>query len=93
MIVVVVINCFFLGLEGNYFSQAVIENLEITNTFFNVIYILEFFVKIVGLGAVEYFTDFDNYLDLIVTGFSILDFVVLSNKTYKEINDCKKYII
>ncbi len=61
-------------LEGNYFDPETWEAIDESNLFFNAIYILEFIFKIIGLGVIAYFTDFNHYLDFSIVALCILDF-------------------
>ncbi len=78
MIFVIASNSFFLALEGNYFAPEVFIQIEQTNSFFNAVYMLEFVLKIIGIGVIAYFTDYNNYLDFLIVAFSALDFALLA---------------
>ena len=68
-----------MSLEGNYFDSETWFKIDSTNQFFNAVYILEFIIKIVGLGAKTYFIDFNNVLDFIIVCLCILDFAYLAD--------------
>jgi len=78
MITVIFVNSIILSLEGNFFTPETYSKLDLGNTFFNAVYLLEFLLKIIGLGVIGYFSDFNNYLDLLIVAFSALDFALLS---------------
>ena len=78
MIFVICANTFILALEGNYFEPDTFTKIEQSNTFFNALYLLEFLVKIIGIGITGYFTDLNNYLDLLIVALSVLDFALLA---------------
>jgi len=76
--VIIILNCFQMSLEGNYFSQSTWETIDKTNAFFNAVYIFEFIIKIIGVGVKKYFKDINNYIDFIVVGLSVMDFALMA---------------
>jgi len=76
---IVIVNSFFMALDGNILKPEVLENLNVTYYIFNSIFILEYIVKFIGLGGIIYYSDPFTYLDTLIIGFALTDFCLPSN--------------
>lgn len=80
---VVLINAFFMALDGNLLLPDEFNNLEFSKYIFNSIFIFEFTVKIIGIGPVLYFSEFFSYLDIIIFIFALIDVFTLEDDQSK----------
>ena len=85
IILVVIINSFFMALDGNLFRPEVFKKLNISNYVFNGIFIAEYILKFIGLGPIVYYSDAFTYLDTLIIAFAILDMASGSNGSGEEI--------
>ena len=76
---VVMINSFFLALDGNLLKPEISNKLNIGNYVFNMIFIFEYVVKFIGLGPLVYYSDAFAYLDTVIICFGILDMATPGN--------------
>ena len=81
---IVVVNSFFMALDGNLLKPENLERLNITYYIFNSIFILEYILKFIGLGGIIYYSDPFTYLDTLIIGFAIIDFCLPSNVEGEE---------
>ena len=70
---VVLINSVFMAIDGNIIKPEVLNSLNVSNYVFNVVYMLEYVVKFIGLGPIVYYSDAFTYLDTFIIVFSIID--------------------
>ena len=79
ILVVIVINCIFMALSNPRLNSD--ENdeyyIEIGSYFFNIIFVVEMILKLIGYGPVKYFGDRWNMLDFIVAIVCLLDLLSL----------------
>ena len=73
IIFVVIINAFFMAIDGNLLRPEQLESVNFTKYVFNAIYIAEFLVKIIGLGPLLYFSEVFNYLDITIIISAIVE--------------------
>ena len=76
---IVIINSFFLALDGNIFMPETLDKLNISNYIFNGIFIFEYIIKFIGLGPIVYYSDPFTFLDTIIICFAIVDIVTPNN--------------
>ena len=76
---VVIINSFFMALDGNLLKPEVLERMNISYYIFNAIFILEYIVKFIGLSPIIYYSDLFTYIDTFIIGLAITDYVLPSN--------------
>lgn len=69
---VIAINVFFMSLYHYDMDSELNDSLEISNYIFVVIYIIEFLLKIIGLGGRYYFASSWNKFDFVILVFGIL---------------------
>jgi len=70
---VIIMNTFYLMLEGNYFDTSFYQTISPLGQFFNIIYILEALIKLIGLRVVGYFKNTQNILDIVIVGICFLE--------------------
>ena len=75
---VVIINSFFMALDGNLLKPETLNRMNISYYIFNSIFIMEYIVKFIGLGPLIYFADPFTYLDTFIIGLAITDYVLPS---------------
>ncbi len=85
IILVVIINSFFMALDGNLFRPEVYKKLNISSYVFNSIFFAEYIIKFIGLGPIVYYSDAFTYLDTLIIAFAIVDMVGGSDSTDDEI--------
>ena len=82
ILALVIINSLFLALEGNFLKAEYLGNLTILNSAFNIIFIFEFIVKILGLTPILYYSDGFSYLDTVIIGFTIIDMAIPGDSSF-----------
>ena len=93
---VVVINSFFLALDGNLLKPETLDNVNISNYIFNSIFILEYIVKFIGLGPLIYYADLFTYLDTLIIGLAISDYafrVIRLTKILRRLKSMRLIIV
>jgi len=65
---VVIINSFFMALDGNLLKPEILDRMNISYYVFNSIFIMEYLVKFIGLGPFIYYADPFNFLDTFIIG-------------------------
>ena len=76
---IVMINSIFMALDGNFLKPETLNKLNIGNSIFNSIFILEYVVKFIGLTPLVYFSDAFTYLDTLIIIFAVVDMVTPNN--------------
>ena len=89
---IVIINSFFLAVDGNILKPEILEKLNITYYIFNSIFILEYVVKFIGLGPLIYYSDPFTYLDTLIIGFAIMDYVLPSDSEEEEKSQSQNFV-
>ena len=92
IISIVLINSFFLGLDGNYLKPETLNKLNISNYIFNGIFIFEYIIKFIGLTPLVYFSDAFTFLDTVIICFAIVDMASSDNNDIDEIVGAKKSV-
>ena len=75
---VVIINSFFMSLDGNLLKPEILDNMNVSYYVFNAIFIMEYIVKFIGLGPLIYYADPFTYLDTFIIGLAITDYALPS---------------
>ena len=81
---VVIVNSFFMALDGNLLKPETLDRMNIYNYVFNSIFIAEYVVKFIGLGPLIYFADPFSYLDTFIIGLAITDYTLPSEVEGEE---------
>ena len=81
---VVIVNSFFMALDGNLLKPETLDRMNIYNYVFNSIFIAEYVVKFIGLGPLIYFSDPFSYLDTFIIGLAITDYTLPSEVEGEE---------
>jgi len=87
ILAMIIANTLIMSLEGNYFDPETWFKIDSTNLFFNAVYIVEFVMKIIGLGVGLYFSDFNNVLDFVIVCLCVIDFSVYGKEEYDQITE------
>ena len=82
ILALVIINSLFLALEGNFLKAEYLGNLTLINSVFNLIFIFEFIVKILGLTPILYYSDGFSYLDTFIIAFTIVDMAIPGDSSF-----------
>ena len=90
VLLVVVVNSFFMAIDGNILKPETLNSLNKSNYFFNAVYMFEYFVKFIGLGPIVYYSDAFTYLDTFIIVFSIIDMASPSDDDTDTIQGGKK---
>ena len=72
---IVILNSLLLAVEGNLLRPEYLLNVKYLNFAFNMIYILEYIIKFVGLTPIIYYSDAFSFLDTIIIVFTVFDLV------------------
>jgi Ion transport protein len=69
---IVTANSVILSFSGNLFDESYGSTFELINDIFTYTFLLEFIVKIIGIGIKEYYFDITNFVDfsVLVIGFT-----------------------
>ena len=70
---IVILNSIILSLEGNLLRPEYLLNVKYLNIAFNLIFLLEYIIKFVGLTPLVYYSDAFSYLDTAIIAFTIID--------------------
>ena len=70
---VIIINTMLLMLEGNYFDKYVFVIFSKISITFNIIFILEFIIRVIAYRIVGYFLDIQNMFDTLIVCFCIIE--------------------
>ena len=70
-----------MSLEGNLLSYEALQQIQKFNFYFNLIFIFEYSVKIIGLGVTEYYSDILNYLDFFIVIFGVVEMATESTSS------------
>ena len=89
---VVIINSFFMALDGNLLKPEILENMNISYYVFNAIFIMEYCVKFIGLSPLVYYSDPFTYLDTFIIGLAISDYVLPSNTEGSDQSGSQNYL-
>ena len=89
---VVIINSFFMALDGNLLKPEVLNRTNVSYYIFNGIFILEYIVKFIGLSPLIYFSDPFTYLDTFIIGLAITDYILPSNVEGEENSGDQSYV-
>ena len=89
---VVIVNSFFMALDGNLLKPETLDRMNISYYVFNSIFILEYIVKFIGLGPLIYFADPFTYLDTFIIGLAITDYVLPSEVEGEENSGDQSYV-
>ena len=81
IIFIVILNAIFMSLEGNLLSYEALQQIQKFNFYFNLIFIFEYSVKIIGLGVTEYYSDILNYLDFFIVIFGVVEMATESTSS------------
>ena len=81
---IVIVNSFFMALDGNLLKPEVLDKMNISYYAFNSIFFSEYIVKFIGLGPIVYYSDPFTYLDTIIIAFAIMDFIIPSQVEGQE---------
>ena len=84
VLIVVVINSFFMALDGNMLTPETLDKMNISNYVFNAIFILEYLVKFIGLSPLVYYSDPFTYIDTFIIGLAIADYTLPSQVQGEE---------
>ena len=76
---VVIINSFFMALDGNLLKPETLERMNVSYYVFNSIFILEYCVKFIGLSPLVYYSDPFTYIDTFIIGLAISDYVLIAS--------------
>ncbi len=72
LILIVIANSVVLSLYGDVMIERQSE-LESLNDIFTYLFLVEFLLKLIGLGITEYLTDNSNYIDMMVVISGLID--------------------
>ena len=72
LILIVIANSIVLSLHGDVMIERQ-SQLESLNDIFTYLFLVEFLLKIIGLGITEYLTDISNYIDMMVVISGLID--------------------
>ena len=89
---VVIINSFFMALDGNYLKPETLEKMNVSYYVFNSIFILEYCVKFIGLSPLVYYSDPFTYIDTFIIGLAISDYVFIANPQESDQNGTFNYV-
>ena len=89
---VVIINSFFMALDGNLLKPEILENMNISYYVFNAIFIMEYCVKFIGLSPLVYYSDPFTYIDTFIIGLAISDYVLPSSVEGAEQSETQNYV-
>ena len=90
VLAVVVVNSVFMAIDGNILKPEILNKLNLSNYFFNAVYMFEYLVKFIGLGPIVYYSDPFTYLDTFIIAFSIIDMASTSDDDTDSIQGAKK---
>jgi hypothetical protein len=77
MMLCTVSNTIFLTLDS-YPKRDIGNYVELINEYYTIIFVIEFFMKLLGLGIKGYFLDAFNILDCSIVVISVVD-IIISN--------------
>lgn len=89
IIFIVLINAIIMALDGNLLLPEQLADFDFTNNVFRVIFIIEFVIKILGMGPLLYFAEMFNYIDFIIVVFGIVEIVTENDSNSSTINFSK----
>ena len=78
---VVIVNTVFMAFDGNLIQPESLDQIGSSKYYFNSIYIMEFLVKIIGMGPIMYFSELFSYLDVAIISFAILEMATEGNSS------------
>ena len=84
VLIVVIINSFFMALDGNLLKPETLDKMNISYYIFNSIFILEYIVKFIGLSPLVYYSDPFTYIDTFIIGLAITDYILPSQVEGEE---------
>ena len=88
---IVLINSFYLALDGNFLKPEILNKLNICNYVFNGIYIFEYIIKFIGLTPLVFYAEAFTYLDTLIICFAIIDMATTGNNDI-EVAGSKKSV-
>ncbi len=71
---IVIGNGIIMSLSGNVLNASQLSTVDKINDTFTIFFLVEFCIKVVGLGITTYYTDSMNWLDFIIVVFGVLDY-------------------
>ena len=71
---IVVGNGVTMSLTGDLLSESQLTILETVNNTFTIFFLIEFLIKVIGLGLISYYSDTMNILDFTIVLFGMVDY-------------------
>ena len=71
---IVIGNGITMSLVGNILSESQMQVVESVNATFTIFFLVEFLIKVIGLGLASYYSDSMNILDFLIVLFGMVDY-------------------
>ena len=72
--IIVIGNGITMALQGNLLSPDKLLILESVNDTFTIFFLVEYLIKVIGLGLASYYSDSMNILDFLIVLFGMVDY-------------------
>jgi hypothetical protein len=72
--IIVIGNGVIMSLSGNLLTDSQSASVDKINDIFTIFFLVEYCIKVIGLGITTYYTDSMNWLDFIIVVFGMIDY-------------------